>query len=99
MVDGRPLMRGLFRLMLRLALWLMGLVFLFSLLMVGLLLLGYWLLKALWCKLCGRPLPPLVWRFVRPPSWSVFGNSRQERYAAHSEVIDVTARTIEDNRR
>ena len=99
MVDGRPLMRGLFRLMLRLALWLMGFVFLLSLLAAGLILLGYWLLKALWCKLCGRPLPPLAWRFVRQPSWSVFSSSRQERYAAQSEVIDVTARTIEDNRR
>ena len=98
MVDVKSLMRGFFRQMLRFVLWLMGLVFLLSLLAAGLLWLGLWLLRALWFKLSGRPVSPMAWQFLRQSNWSGFGRSRQERRAAQSEVIDVTARTVEGNR-
>jgi hypothetical protein len=50
-------MQTVFNLLVRLVLLIAGLVFAASLAIVAVLLLALWSLRALWCKLTGRPRP------------------------------------------
>ena len=60
------------RLIFRLLLAVLGLVFLASLLAAALLLLLVWLLKAAWARLTGRPVQPWVFQFKRHAAWRGF---------------------------
>ena len=60
------------RLIFRLLVAVLGLVFLASLLAAGVLLLLVWLLKAAWARLTGRPVKPWVFQFKRHAAWGGF---------------------------
>jgi hypothetical protein len=81
--------------LLRLVLFAAGLVFALSLLVMMIVLLAFWLLRALWCKLTGRPVLPFAMRmnprsgfeqvFKSAPSASTAQKPRREM----GEVTDV----------
>jgi hypothetical protein len=85
----RHLVRFLFRLLLALA----GLVFLASLLAVALVLLLLWGLRALWSRLTGRPVQPLVFTVLRRTQWERFYRSGAAP-SPEANVIDVEARPV-----
>ncbi len=72
----------IFRLVFRIALLLAGLVLVGSLLVVAVLLLGLWLVRALWAKLTGRPVAAWVFRVDPRAQWSRFnrGPGKREQY-------------------
>ncbi len=78
-----------FRLLLRAVLWLLGLVFLASLLAASLVML------TLWARLSGRPVAPLVFRFGQQAQWHRFYRAAAPGRAAHQDVVDVEAEVIE----
>lgn len=94
--------KTVFNLLLRAVLLLMGLVFMASLLAASLVLLALWLLRALWARLSGRPVAPLVFRFGQQAQWSRFYRAappgraapRQDVVDVEAEVIDVVPRAI-----
>ena len=55
-------MNAVFKLIFRLLLLAVGLVFAASLLLVALLFLALWGLRAVWARLTGQPVLPFVWR-------------------------------------
>ena len=91
------------------ALLLLGLVLVISLLVVAVLLLGLWLVRALWAKLTGQPVVPWVFRVDPRAQWNRFnraaGSREQDtggaaRHGADhvtdvTDVTDVVAREIE----
>jgi hypothetical protein len=83
----------LVRFLLRLLLALAGLVFLASLLAVALLLLLVWGLRALWARLRGRPVQPLVFTVLRRAQWERFYRPGAASSPAE-DVIDVEARPV-----
>lgn len=87
--------KTIFRLLLRAVLWLLGLVFLASLMVASLMLLALWLLRALWARLSGRPVAPLVFRF-KQAQWRRFYPTAPGRDVVdvEAEVIDVAPRAI-----
>lgn len=85
--------------MLRVALLLMGLVFLISLLVAALVLLVIWLMRALWAALTGRPLAPLSFTIIRQANWGRFYRPGQAPPRADdADVIDVPSRQIDSDR-
>lgn len=84
-------------LLLRVVLWLMGLVFLASLLVAAAVLLVLWGLRALWARLTGQPVAPLVFRFGQQTRWSRFYQAArpgQEVVDVEAAVVDVEPRAI-----
>lgn len=69
----------IFRLVFRVALLLVGLVFASSLLVVGVLLLGFWLVRALWARLTGQPVAPWVFRVDPSAQWNRFKRASGSR--------------------
>jgi hypothetical protein len=86
--------KTIFRLLLRAVLWLLGLVFLASLLAASLVLLALWLLRALWARLSGRPVAPLVFRFGPQAQWRRFYQAAAGR-TTPQDVVDVEAVVID----
>jgi len=84
-----------FGLLLRAVLLLMGLVFFASVLVAALLLLLLWLVRALWARLSGRPVVPLVFRFGQQAPWSRFYRAAAPGRAARQDVVDVEAEVID----
>lgn len=81
----------------RLGLALAGAVFFVSLLAAGLLVLGVWLLRALWAKLTGRPVSPWTFQMKRP-MWQrsdPHGRARPGG-AAPGDVVDAEVTDITD---
>ena len=62
----------IFRLVFRISLLLAGLVFVACLLAVAVLLLGLWLVRALWARLTGQPISPWVFRVDPRAQWDRF---------------------------
>ena len=73
-------MNQIFRLVFRAAVLLAGLVFFSSLLVVAMLLLGLWLLRALWARLTGQPVSPWMFRVDPRAQWNRF-NRRGDGHA------------------
>lgn len=82
-------------LLLRLVLALIGLVFLLGLLAAALLLLTFWGLRALWARLTGRPVQPLVFTLLRRTSWQRFYRPGAAPPAHDAGVIDVESRQVD----
>jgi len=89
------LIKTFFGLLLRAVLLLMGLVFFASVLVAALLLLVLWLARALWARLSGRPVAPLVFRFGQQAQWQRFYRAAAPARAAHQDVVDVEAEVID----
>ena len=90
------MLKTLFGFLLRTVLLLMGLVFLLSLLAAALLLLVWWGLRALWAKLTGRPVQPLVFTVLRKAQWERFyRGGAGARPAQTDDVIDVESRQVD----
>ena len=81
----------------------MGLVFLVSMLLAGAVLLLLWPLRALWCKLTGRPVAPWTFTVRSSANWNRFyraasgtaaapGRAGGRKRAEPGDVIDVQAR-------
>jgi hypothetical protein len=77
---------------LRLLLLLAGLVFTASLLCAAVVVLGVWLLRALWAKLSGRPVQAWTFRLRRQAPWQRPPTGRAAKPA--SDVIDVQPREL-----
>lgn len=93
------LIKTLLGLLLRLLLLLMGLVFLASVLVVAAVLLLVWSLRALWARLTGRPVQPLVFTLLRRAQWERFYRPGSGRPAADdADVIDVESRQVVSER-
>jgi hypothetical protein len=75
--------------------WLMGLVFLLSLLAAALLLLALWGLRALWARLTGRPVQPLAFAILRRAQWQRFYRPGAAQTARDADVIDVESRQVD----
>lgn len=88
------LIKTLLGLLLRLLLLLMGLVFLASVLVVAAVLLLVWSLRALWARLTGRPVQPLVFTMLRRAQWERFYRPGAARPADEGDVIDVESRQV-----
>jgi len=89
--------KSFFKLLLRAVLWLMGLLFLASLLAATAVLLVLWGLRALWARLTGRPVAPLVFRFKQQAQWSRFYQAArpgQDVVDVEAAVVDVEPRAI-----
>ena len=56
----------------RVAMLVAGLIFLASVLAMALILLGVWLLRALWAKLTGQPVNPWTFQVNRQAMWNRF---------------------------
>ena len=90
------MLKTIFSLLLRTLLLLMGLVFLLSLLAAAVLLLAWWGLRALWAKLTGRPVQPLVFSVLSRSRWQRFyPGSAGAQQAAQADVIDVESRQVD----
>ena len=90
------MLKTIFGLLLRTLLLLLGLVFLLSLLAAALLLLVWWGVRALWAKLTGRPVQPLVFTILSRSRWQRFypgGGAGTQ--AAQADVIDVESRQVD----
>lgn len=88
---------AIFRVISRIVLLLAGLIFLVSLLAAALLLLALWLLRSLWARLNGRPVPPWTFQVNRQAMWSRFYRAPGQRQAPErdeSQVIDVQSKEI-----
>ncbi len=88
------LISRLLGLLLRLLLLMMGLVFLASVLVVAAVLLLVWALRALWARLTGRPVQPLVFTLLRREQWERFYRPGAARPADEGDVIDVESRQV-----
>lgn len=77
---------------LRLLLLLAGLVFTASLLCAAVLVLGVWLLRALWARLTGRPVQAWTFRVHRQAPWQRPHTGRATKSAG--DVIDVQPREL-----
>lgn len=90
----------IFGLLLRAVLVLVGLVFFASVLVAALLLLTVWLMRALWARLTGQPVPPWTFQIRRQAQWSRFyrasdsGRASGRGAADATDVIDVESRAI-----
>lgn len=89
------ILKTILGLLLRIVLALMGLVFLLSLLAAGLLLLIFWGLRALWARLTGRPVQPLVFTLLRRAQWQRFYRPGAGQSSQDVDVIDVESRQVD----
>jgi len=82
----------------RIGLFLAGLVFFASLLVAALLVLAVWLLRALWAKLTGQPVSPWTFQMNRQAVWQRFnqgGFGRPGGAASKPDnVVDVAASDV-----
>jgi flagellar biosynthesis protein FlhB len=93
----------------RLVLVAAGLVFAASLALMAIVLLVLWCLRAVWCKLTGKPINPFVMRMSPGAGFGNIYRSRQAPDSAESvtkskriatdDVTDVQAKDIDDRPR
>ena len=91
------LLTGLLGLVVRVGLFLAGLVFFASLLAAALLVLAVWLLRALWAKLTGQPVSAWTFQVNRQAAWDRFYRRSSSQPAApphDDDVVDVQARDV-----
>lgn len=84
-------MPTIFRVLLSLCIFTIGLVVAAGMVAVSMLVLGIWCVRALWLKLTGRPLPAFTARFS---TRGVFHRGMRRRSPAGGDVIDVEARHL-----
>ncbi len=89
------MLKTIFSLLLRAVLLLLGLVFLLSLLAAAGLLLVWWGVRALWAKLTGRPVQPLLFTILSRSRWQRFYPGGAGTQAAQADVIDVESRQVD----
>lgn len=89
---------ALSRLVVRTVLLLLALLFLLGILAASLVLLAFWLMQALWARLTGRPVQPLVFTLLRQAQWRRFYPTGPGRRADEADVIDVQARSVDADR-
>ena len=82
-------MPTILRVLLRLGLFAIGLVFAATILVVSVLLLALWGVRALWFKLTGRPVAPFVMRYKARDAFR-----GAYRTAPSQDVIDVEAKRL-----
>jgi len=78
-----------------------GLIFVASLLVVALLVLGLWLLRALWAKLTGRPISPWTFQVNRQAMWQRFYRPPAPGAAPRrddADVIDAEVKEIKESK-
>ncbi len=81
----------------RIGLFLAGLVFFASLLAAALLVLAVWLVRALWAKLTGQPVSPWTFQINRQAAWDRFYRRTSGAGAAPSRddnVVDADVRDV-----
>ena len=85
----------------RVAVLVASLVFLACVLVMGLILVGVWLLRAVGAKLTGQPVNPWTFQVNRPAMWSRFYRPAEQgrgqvvtQRRDDSEVIDVEPKAI-----
>ena len=86
---------------LRVGLWLAGLVFFVSLLAVAALIFGLWLLRMLWARLTGQPVQPWTFRVDRQAVWQRYYRASAGPGRARSGrdgVIDADVTDVEPKR-
>ena len=89
---------------LRVGLWLAGLVFFVSLLAVGTLIFLLWLLRMLWARLTGQPVQPWTFRVDRQAVWQRFYRAAADRGRARrdgvidADVVDADVSDVEPKR-
>lgn len=91
------LLLGLLGFVVRIGLFLAGLVFFASLLVAALLVLAVWLVRALWAKLTGRPVSPWTFQINRRGAWDRFYRRSSGSGAASSRddnVVDADVRDV-----
>ena len=101
------LLRTVVGVVVRVAMLVAGLIFLASVLAMALILLGVWLLRALWAKLTGQPVNPWTFQVDRQGMWNRFyhapgqgqGSGKSPAQTAapwrdDSDVIDVEPKVI-----
>lgn len=94
------LMQTVFGVIFRVLLLAAGLVFMASLFAAALLLLGGWLVRALWARLTGQAVRPWTFQVNRQAIWSRFSrapehsHSRQRDGADVVDVVDVEIKEI-----
>ncbi len=94
-------MNTIFGFLVRVVLLLAGLVFMASLLAVGLLVLALWLLRALWAKLTGQPVSPWTFQVNRQATWQRFYRSSASGAPPRRDdanVVDAEVKEIKDSR-
>jgi hypothetical protein len=94
-MNLEKMLKTIFSLLLRTVLLLLGLVFLLSLLAAAVLLLVWWAARALWAKLTGRPVQPLVFTVLSRSRWQRFYPGAQGAAAPQADVIDVESRQVD----
>jgi hypothetical protein len=87
--------KTVFRLLLRAVLVLMGLVFFLSVLAVALLLMGLWLVRALWAWLTGQPRQPWAFQILRQAQWNRFYRAEGSTASGPSRVVDADVIDVE----
>ena len=95
------MMNTIFGFLVRVALLLAGLIFMASFLVLALVVLALWLLRALWAKLTGQPVSPWAFQVNRQALWQRF--YRPPASAAPSRrddanVIDAEVKEIKESR-
>lgn len=88
-------LKTIFGLLSRTVLLLLGVVFLLSLLAAAGLLLLWWGVRALWARLTGRPVQPLLFTILSRSRWQRFYPGAARAQTAQSEVIDVESRQVD----
>lgn len=95
-------LRTVVSLIVRVAMLVAGLIFLASVLAMALILLGVWLLRAIWAKLTGRPVNPWVFQMDRQAMWNRFyrppgqGHGPGQTAAQRREYADVIDAEVMD---
>lgn len=85
--------RGFFGLILRIVLLMAGLVFFLGLMFAACVLLAFWLVRALWARLTGRPVAPWTFQVNRQAMWNRFyraPGAPQDAQAPRRDDSDVT---------
>jgi flagellar biosynthesis protein FlhB len=91
----------IFKFLVRALLVVVGLVFAASLIIVMLVLLVLWSLRAVWCKLTGQPINPFVMRMNPRAGFDKMYQSttRKPARVRDQNVVDVEAKDLDTPRR
>jgi hypothetical protein len=92
------IMATLFRVALRVALALAGLVFVFSLLFAALVVLALWSLRAIWSRLTGRPVARWTFKVDRQAVWNRFYRAPSQNPTSPRVDVDVIDVEVKESR-
>ena len=95
------MMNTIFGFLVRVALLLAGLIFMASFLVLALVVLALWLLRALWAKLTGQPVSPWAFQVNRQAMWQRFYRppaSGASPRRDDANVIDAEVKEIKEGK-